>query len=136
VQRITLHADGLPEHPLPFPQHAHTHVTAIRSVPDRLDELRLRQLVDQKRDARLGAVQFACECALHGPVRTTGGNHEEQVISLLGQTEPGQGLAHDRLRFGEGAAQLGDELDVGQRVSRQQHTLGGHAVNVHARRPG
>jgi hypothetical protein len=131
VQCVALHADGVPEHRLALTQQADANVTPVRPVANGLDQSGVGDLVDEKRDARLGAVQLAGECPLHGPVLAAGRDHQEEVIALLGEAESRQRLAHDRLRLGEGSAQLGDERDIGQRVTRQPHALGGHGRNVH-----
>jgi hypothetical protein len=132
VQCVSLHADGMSEHRLALTQQAHANVTPVRPVADGFDESGLGNLMDQKRDARLGAVELAGESPLDGPVRTAGRDHEEEVIALLGEAESHERLAHDGLRLGEGPAQLGNELDVGQCVTRQPHPVGGHVENVHA----
>jgi hypothetical protein len=131
VQCVTLHTYGTPQHRLAVPKQAYTHMTAIRIVAECLDEPGLGELVDEEGDAGIGGVQLAGQRALDSPVRPTGGDHKEEVIPLLGEAESRQCLAHDRLGLGKSAAQLGNELDVGQRIACQPHPLCGHAVNVH-----
>ncbi len=81
---------------------------------------------------KLGTMESLGQRALAQSRGATRGHDEQEVVALLGQTEAGQRLTHHRLRLGEGAAELGDQLDVGQSVTRPAHTLSGHALNVHA----
>ncbi|GAC1581901.1 MAG: hypothetical protein NVS3B18_15420 [Candidatus Dormibacteria bacterium] len=81
-------------------------------------------------------MQLSSQASLDGAIRAAGGHDEQEVVALLGEPERRQRLAHDRLCLGESAAQLRDQRDVGQRIPRQPHAVGGHDKNVHGEQRG
>jgi hypothetical protein len=134
VEGIALHADRTREQGLAVGPTVNAHLAAIRPVAYGLDQTGVGELAHEQGDARLWAVELAGEGALNGSIQAARGDHQEKVVALLGKAELGQRLSHDGLSLREGAAQLGDELDVGQRVPRQLRPLGEHVQNVHAER--
>ncbi len=133
VEGLALYADGATQNLLAVAPEAHPDMTPVGVVADGLDQARVAQLMHKERDARLRTVERAGQRALSCAGRTTGRDHQEEVVALLGETESHQGPSHDGLRVCKGAPQLGDQLDVGERIPCAPHTLGGHALNVHRR---